>query len=118
VGPLVKLSKPTKEEIERLRADAYALVNFPELLDDPQWRPRAFIILQAFIAQNPHAPLGPRGIAALVDEIVDSKVKQGMPLAEAIEFARGVFAKMLSESRDNIRKAHLRYGKRGVTKAP
>ena len=61
---------------------------------------------------------GPRAIAALVDESVDYKLKQGMPLAEAVETARDAYAELLRKKRDAVKRAHLRYGKRGVKKAP
>jgi hypothetical protein len=112
----VKLLKPTQEQIARLLDDAYGLVDFPELLDEPQWRLAALVILQVFIAQNRRPTLRPRDIAAMVDKSIDYKRERGEPLAEAVEAARDAYAVLLGKRRDAVKRAHLRYGKRGVTK--
>jgi hypothetical protein len=112
----VKHIKPSKEQIAQLRQDAFALIDFPELLDQPKWKRTALVIAQAFIAQNSYPPLGPRGIAALVDESIDTQLKRGVPLAEAVESARDAYADLLGKKRDAVKRAHQRYGKRGGTK--
>jgi len=110
------IGKPTEVQIAQLRQDAFALIDFSYLLNDFLWQNAALIILRVFIGEHPYPPLGPRGIAALVDESIDGQLKRGVPLAQAVEEARDVCAEMLRKKRDTIRRAHQRYGKRGATK--
>jgi hypothetical protein len=99
----INLGKLTKAQIEKLRADAYALLDFPELLDQPKWRLAALHIARALVVQNPWPPLGPRGVAALVDESIDYQCKQGIPFAEAVRSARATYAKLLSMKHETSR---------------
>ena len=110
----IKLTPPNKAQVEALRADAYALVDFPELLDDkPEWRQTAILIARAFIAQNPHRRVGPRNIAAMVDEVIDTQVKRNVLLAQAVRSARSDIAAMVGKSHEAVKMAHVRHGKLG-----
>ena len=44
------------------------------------------------------------------------KIKQGMPLEEAVTYMRKVYAGLYGKSLAAVKVAHLRYGTVGVTK--
>jgi hypothetical protein len=107
----INRGRPSKAEITALRPDAYALLDFPELLDKPEWRRVALHIIRVFVAEHPYPPFGPRHLATMVDEVVDSQLKRGVPLEEAVQSARSDWAKTLRRQHTAVKMAHLRYGK-------
>jgi hypothetical protein len=112
----INLTGLSKQEIDALRADAFALVDFPELLDEPKWRRSALLLCQAFVALHPQSPLDPRGIARLVDESVAYRLQQGVALAVAVPAARAFYADLLGKSHATIKAAHLRHGATKIRK--
>ena len=111
-----KLSREEAELVQELRKLAIDLVFYHHEIGLPKRKSDILAILYCFIEMNTPPPHGSRDIAKLVDDIIPHKLKQGMPLKEAVTYARKVQAKLLQKSFKAVKMAHVRYGTVGVTK--
>lgn len=106
------------ETINRLRSYATdCLDRLDEIVPDPIARRKTRAVLRGFMSLYPHPRYTPRLIAKFVDQKINILVRvDGWAEEDAIIAARKEAVKITGRTADAVKKAHLRYGRRGVTK--